>query len=158
MTDNRGLFDKIVDGTIPSFKVWEDSKYLAFLTPYPNAVGFTVVIPKINPGDNFLDVDDETYTGLMLVAKRVAKYLEKAFEVKRVGLVIEGEGVPHLHVKLIPMHGDLSALPDPRSTPTEFFQNYPGYLSTVGGPKMSDDELKVIQQKILDAVASGGAS
>ena len=40
------LFDKIVSGEIPARVVWEDEENLAFLTPYPNTPGFTVLIPK----------------------------------------------------------------------------------------------------------------
>jgi len=42
-----------------SWKVWEDEKFLAFLTPFPNTPGFTVVIPKQNPGDYVFSLDDE---------------------------------------------------------------------------------------------------
>lgn len=146
------IFDKIVSGDIPSWKVWEDDDYLAFLTPFPNMVGLTVVIPKQNPGDNYLTVDDSAYTGLLLAAKKVAQLLQTAFAVERVGLVIEGEGVPHLHVKLIPMHGDLAALKDaPKHQ--EFYESYPGWLSTAAGPQMPDSQLDEIQQKIQEAAA-----
>jgi len=144
------LFDKIVDGTIPSFKVWEDDAHMAFLTLWPNTPGFTVVVPKKNPGGNFIEADDAAYTALLLAAKKVAALLKKAFGLSRVGLVIEGEGVPHLHVKLIPMHG-LSAGTGSHANHAEFYKTYPGYLTTIEGPRMSDEELKDIQQKIIEA-------
>ncbi len=147
------IFDKIVDGSLPSWKVWENDNYLAFLTPFPNTPGFTVVIPKTNPGDNYLDVADDTLAGTLLAAKQVAKLLRKAFDVQRVGLVIEGEGVPYLHVKLIPMHGDLTAGPQGGADHEEFFEDYRGYLTTIGGPRMSDDELTKIQQKVQQAAS-----
>lgn len=144
------LFDKIVDGSIPSYKVWEDDTYLAFLTPWPNTPGFTVVVPKTNPGDNYLDVDDAAYTGLLLAAKKVAQLLRKAFGTYRVGLVIEGEGVPHLHVKLIPMHGSTGS----QQHEPFFTDTYQGYLTTTEGPRMSDEDLQKIQQKIQQAAKS----
>jgi histidine triad (HIT) family protein len=144
------LFDKIVTGDIPAYKVWEDSKFLAFLSPFANTPGFTVVIPKTNPGDNYLDVDDKTYSEMLLAAKKVAAILKKSFGVNRVGLVIEGEGVPHLHVKLIPMHGQDNQA-GAHAAHVEFYEQYPGYLTTIEGPKMSDKELKDIQQKIQKA-------
>ena len=147
------IFDKIVDGSIPSWKVWEDGQYLAFLTPFPNTSGFTVVIPKTNPGDNYLNVDDVAYTGTLLAAKKVAQLLQKAFGVARVGLVIEGEGVPYLHVKLIPMHGDLSNTGG-HTDHEEFFEQYRGYLTTINGPKMSSAQLDQIQAKIRQAAAA----
>jgi diadenosine tetraphosphate (Ap4A) HIT family hydrolase len=63
-----------------------------------------------------------------------------------VGLVIEGEGVPHLHVKLIPMYGS-GAHPNH----SEFYETYPGYLTTINGPRMSDEQLVEIQKKIQEA-------
>lgn len=146
------LFDKIVAGEIPSYKVWEDDNYLAFLTPWPNTPGFTVVVPKKNPGDNYIDVDDAAYTGLLLAARKVATLLRKALDTYRVGLVIEGEGVPHLHAKLIPMHGLGKTTGDHKPEPT-FTEVYKGYLTTTDGPKMDDDQLKAIQQKIQEAAA-----
>jgi diadenosine tetraphosphate (Ap4A) HIT family hydrolase len=146
----RTIFDEIVAGTIPSFSVWEDDAYMAFLTPFPNTPGFTVVIPKKNPGDNYLDVADEVLTGLVLAAKKVARQLQKAFDVQRVGLVLEGEGVPHLHIKLIPMHGDVSTITHVLKH-QEFYPQYTGWLSTVEGPRMNDEQLKEIQQKIQGA-------
>lgn len=147
---DRTIFDEIIDGNVPCWKVWEDSQYLAFLTPFPNTPGFTVVIPKQNPGDNYLGVTDDAFTGLLLAAKKVAALLQKAFGTARVGLVIEGEGFPHLHIKLIPMHGDTSTN---EGTPKhqEFYTAYPGWLSTVEGPRMGDAQLDEIQKKIQEA-------
>lgn len=149
----RTIFDEIIDGKIPSWKIWEDERYLAFLTPFANVRGATVVIPKINPGDNVFNLDDDQITGLMLAARKVAKLLEAALDVKRVGLVFEGEAVPHVHAKLYPMHeldGDRSKFPAQKV----FYPVYPGFLSTIDGPKMSDEELNELQAKIKGAEAA----
>jgi len=150
-TPEPTLFEKIADGRIPSFKVWEDDNYVAFLTPWPSALGFTVVTPRKNPGGNFLTVSDDAYTGLLLAAKKVALLLQKALNVERVGLVIEGEGVPHLHVKLIPMHGKLGERIHQLPKHQEFYEEYPGWLSTAGGPAMPEEQLAQIQAKIKKA-------
>lgn len=148
----KTLFDKIVSGEIPSYKVWEDDSYLAFLTPFANTPGATVVVPKQNPGDYVFDLDDEAILELMRAAKKAAKLLEKGLNVKRVALVFEGEAVPHVHVKLFPMHAvdaDRSLLP--RIQP--FFPTYPGYINTADGPRMDDEQLAEIQQKIQSSSA-----
>ena len=145
------IFDKIVAREIPSYVVYEDDEYMAFLTPFPSTPGLTVVIPKQNPGDYLFDLDDEVIAGLMKTTKKVAKMLEKAFEVKRVGLVFEGTGVPHIHAKLYPLHGQLGGETGVWSKHVEFFPEYIGYISTVEGPKMSDEQLTEIQQKIIEA-------
>jgi histidine triad (HIT) family protein len=125
---------------------------LAFLTPFANTPGLTVVIPKENPGAYVFDMGDEALAGLMAAAKKVAKLLERALGVKKVGLVFEGEGVAHVHAKLYPMHGELT--PERLSALAhhqEFYPEYPGYISTVEGPRMSDEELNDIQKKIQQA-------
>jgi len=145
------LFDKIIDGTIPSFKVWEDDAYLAFLTPFPNTPGVTVVIPKNNPGDYLFNMEDDAIAGLMAAVKKVSKLLEKAFGVQRVAIAFEGTGVPHVHAKLYPMHGELGGQTGVWSKHQEFYPEYAGYFTTVEGPRMSDEQLAEIQQQIKEA-------
>lgn len=149
--DTRTLFDKIVAREIPAYIVWEDDAYMAFLTPFPSTPGLTLVIPKQNPGDYLFNLDDETINGLMKATKQVAKLLEKALGVPRVALVFEGTGVAYVHAKLYPLHGELASQTNVWSKHVEFFPQYIGYLSTVEGPKMSDDELADIQRKIQEA-------
>jgi len=147
---DKTLFDKIVEGEIPAHKVWEDDRYLAFLTPFASTPGATVVIPKQNPGDYVFTVDDDIVAGLMVACRKVARLLEKAFGLERVALVFEGQEVPHLHAKLYPMHegrGDRSKFPKHQI----FFPVYPGYLMTSNGPKMDETELAAISQKIREA-------
>ena len=145
------IFDKLISGEWPIFKVYEDETYLAFLTPYPSTPGLTVVIPKINLADYVFDLGDEDYHGLLDISKKIARKIEIGLGVNRVALVIEGTGVPHVHVKLFPLHGDLGGQTDVWSKHVEFHPEYIGYLTTVEGPKMSDEELEAIRQKIAEA-------
>ena len=75
---NHTIFDDIVSGKMKSWKIWEDEKFLAFLTPFPNTPGFTVVIPKHNPGDYVFSLDDNLYSEMMLAVKKVAGILKVA--------------------------------------------------------------------------------
>lgn len=131
-----------------AWPVWEDEKFLAFLTPFPNTPGFTVVIPKQNPGDYVFSLDEQLYIDFMLATKKVAGILELAFETPRVALVFEGTGVAHVHAKLIPLHGKLAGETDIWSKDTEFHEEYRGWLTTAEGPLMSDEQLDEIQAKI----------
>lgn len=142
------LFDKIIAREIPAFIIWEDDNYTAFLTPFANTRGVTVVVPKKNPGDYIFALDDEQVNGLMKAAKHVAQLLQKALDVQRVALVFEGEAVPHVHAKLYPMHN----MEEDRESPEKaFFNSYPGYITTQEGPKMGDADLQAIQEKIKAA-------
>lgn len=145
------LFDKIVRDEIPSYKVWEDDTFLAFLTPFPNTPGLTVVIPKVNPGDYVFDIDSDLYVDFLKATKVVANLLEKALEVKRVALVFEGTGVAHVHAKLYPLYGELASQTDVWSTDKEFVEEYRGWITTLEGPQMDDARLTEIQHKILSA-------
>ena len=150
MTD-KTLFEKIVDNEIPNWKIWEDEQFLAFLSPFPSTPGLTVVTFKKNPGAYVFELTDEQAAGLCAAAKKVARLLEKAFDVPRVGLVFEGEGVPHVHAKLYPLHGIQSGKAAASVHFYKFYPEYPGFIDTGNGPKMSDEELTAIQQKIRKA-------
>ncbi len=123
------IFSKIIRGEIPCYKIAEDENYLAFLDIYPLAKGHTLVIPK-KENDYIFELDDQTYTGLHLFAKKVAKAIDKAIKCKRVAVAVLGLEVPHTHIHLIPMN-DLSA--------TDF---------TKPKLKLSEEEFKEIAAKI----------
>lgn len=103
------IFSKIIAGEIPCYKIAEDECYFAFLDINPMSKGHTLVIPK-KEEDYIFDLDDETYTGLALFAKKVATGIEKAVPCKRVGMMVIGLEVPHAHIHLIPIQkeGDMS--------------------------------------------------
>lgn len=146
------IFDKIVNGEMKSWTIWQNDNYIAFLTPFPNTPGVTVVIPKENVGDYLFSLEDAEYDGLLQASRTVAKKLEKAFDTPRVAMIVEGTGVAHVHVKLIPLHGDLAGKTDVWSKHTEFNKEYRGYLSSAEGPKMDDEQLDRIQRKIIEAI------
>jgi len=146
------IFDKIVSGEMKSWTVWEDDNYMAFLTPFPNTPGHTVVIKKENPGDYVFSVDDESFSGIMYASRKVAKLLETAFDTSRVGMIFDGTGVPHLHAQLVPFHANLSMNKDEAERYRVKNNNLAHHLMAVDGPKMDDEELDKIQKKIKDAV------
>jgi histidine triad (HIT) family protein len=103
------IFTKIVNGEIPAWKVAEDENYFAFLDIFPVAKGHTLVIPK-KEVDYLFDLDDETYIGLQLFAKKVALGIQKAIPCKKVGVMVLGLEVPHAHIHLVPMQSEADLL------------------------------------------------
>ena len=103
------LFTKIVNGEIPALKVAEDEHFLAFLDIFPVAKGHSLVIPK-KEVDYLFDLDDETYVGLQLFAKKVALGLQKAIPCQKVGVMVLGLEVPHAHIHLVPMQSEADLL------------------------------------------------
>ncbi len=116
------IFTKIVNGEIPAYKVAEDENYFAFLDIFPVTKGHTLVIPK-KEVDSLFDLDDETYTGLQIFAKKVAKGIKKAIPCEKVGVLVLGLEVPHAHIHLAPLQNeaDLLNFSDKKKfTPEEF--------------------------------------
>ncbi len=98
------IFSKIINGDIPSYKVAEDENYYAFLDINPLAKGHTLVVPK-KEVDYIFDLDKETYNGLFDFTRKVSKAIEQCISCKRLGMVVYGLDVPHVHVHLIPLQG-----------------------------------------------------
>ena len=98
------VFTKIIRGEIPSYKVAEDENYIAILDAFPVVKGHTLVIPK-KEVDKIYELDEQTYTGLMLFARRVARAIERAIPCIRVGVSVVGLDVHHVHVHLLPLNG-----------------------------------------------------
>jgi histidine triad (HIT) family protein len=94
------VFTKIIKGEIPSLKVFEDTKTLAFVPLHPIAKGHVLVVPKLQI-DQFFDLPGEDYLALMETVKKVAKRMKDALGTTRIGLQIMGLDVPHVHVHVI---------------------------------------------------------
>ena len=94
------LFTKIIKGEIPCHKIYEDDTTFAFLDIMPDEEGHTLVIPK-KQVDKIYDLDDETYTHLWLVAKKIAKHYEQTLR-RRVIFHVIGVDVPHAHIHVVP--------------------------------------------------------
>lgn len=127
------IFCDIVNGKLPSYTFWEDSDHIAFLTPYPNTLGATVVIPRKHFSSYAFELPDTVLSALTLAAKQVGKILDLVLpDVGRTGMVFEGFGVNHVHAKLFPMHGtaDMQEWKPITSNVATFFDEYLGYLST----------------------------
>lgn len=143
------IFCRIIARTEQAWIVYEDEHHLACLTPFPNTPGFTVLMSKEHLSSDVMALDDARYTSFQLAAKRLSDKIRKNLGVKRCGLVIEGMGVDHAHVKLIPMHGIPEGPWKPiLSHKPEFHENYQGYIATHDGPRMSDEELEATRKKI----------
>ena len=143
------IFCKIVNKKLPSHIIYENKEYMSFLTPFPNTPGFSVVIPKAHHGSYGFSVEENVFLELMQVARKVGLLIDEKLGTKRTGLIMEGFGINHLHVKLFPMHGipdgEWQAINSPDKT---FYPKYTGMIASNDGPQMSEAELAKIAAKI----------
>lgn len=147
------VFCSIVTGHVPSHTVWESETHLAFLSIFPNTLGFTVVIPKQHYTSYAFDQDDAVLSQLILATKQVARLLDSHFsDVGRCGMFFEGFGVDHLHSKLFPMHGtaDMSQWQPIESRVDTYYEQYPGYLSSHDATRADDAQLAELAKQIRD--------
>jgi histidine triad (HIT) family protein len=152
MHNDECFFCRIFNGAEKSWIVYEDDRHVAFLTPFPNTPGFTVLATREHLSSYIPSLQETRFLELMSTARSLALTLDRKLGTKRTGIVMEGMGIDHAHVKLIPMHG----IPDGEWKPIlshrdEFNNQYQGYLTTHDEPRMSDAELDRIQALIQRA-------
>ena len=97
------IFTKIINGEIPSYKIAEDERFLAFLDINPLAKGHTLVVPKVET-DYLFDLDEDLLGDMMKFSKKVALAIDKTMDCKRVGVAVLGLEVPHAHIHLCPIN------------------------------------------------------
>lgn len=157
--DNKCVFCEIVKGNIPCSSFWEDENHLAFLSIDPNTEGVTVVISKEHHESNPLTTPDNILSNLILASKKTAQILENYFDdAGRVGFIIEGTGINHLHVKLYPMHGTedwkngnwKQFLSVHKENP--WYTKYDGFISSAGGAMIDANKLKELAKKIKNSI------
>jgi len=152
--EGQCLFCEIAKGNIQTPGIfWEDSNFMAFLSIFPNTKGFSVVIPKKHFDSDVLAMQDKTLTEFVLAAKKVSNILLKTFkDVGRVGLIMEGTGIDHAHIKLVPMHGTEhmkeGIWKQYASGRSDYIEKYSGYLISSDGPQANTEELKQIAEEL----------
>ena len=104
---NECIFCKIINGDIPSKKVYEDDNVFAFLDINPKVNGHTLVIPKKHVSD-FIELDNDELNKLFNVAKKLTPDLMKATNAKAFTMGCnygDSQLVKHFHIHLLPDYG-----------------------------------------------------
>ena len=140
---------------------WESDEFMAWLAIDPNTEGFTCVIPKQHFGSDVLKMPNDILQRFIIASKEVALILENHFEdVGRVGLIMEGTGIDHAHIKLVPMHGTENlkkGIWQQIPSGKEFwFDRYEGWISSGGGPMANPEKLKKLAVDIINKQKFGG--
>jgi len=96
------LFTRIINGELPGRFVWRDERCVAFLALRPLRPGHTLVVP-IREVDHWLDAEPELLEHVIGVCQSIGQALQHGFKPVKVGLMIAGLEVPHLHVHVVPI-------------------------------------------------------
>ncbi|MDQ0214759.1 histidine triad (HIT) family protein [Oikeobacillus pervagus] len=103
------IFCKIINGEIPSAKVYEDEHVLAFLDISQVTKGHTLVIPKAHK-ENVFELDSETASYIFAAVPKVANAIKSEFQPVGMNLLNNngkeaGQEVFHYHIHLLPRYG-----------------------------------------------------
>jgi histidine triad (HIT) family protein len=128
------LFSKIIAGEIPSYKIAEDEHFFAFLDIFPLREGHVLIVPKTET-DKFFDLSADYLSEMLVFAQPIARAIESTFPCNRCGMSVIGLEVPHAHLHLVP----IDSADDLNFTRPKL--------------KMSPDEFKAVQSKILAALS-----
>ncbi|CAM3665672.1 HIT family protein [Erysipelothrix urinaevulpis] len=102
------IFSKIIDGSIPSKKIYEDDQFLAFLDISQASKGHTLIIPK-DPTISVLTAKPDVVADINVLAQRLAKHYVEHLNAQGVNIItnanpIAGQTVDHYHVHVIPRY------------------------------------------------------
>ncbi|MFJ7827699.1 HIT family protein [Psychrobacillus sp. NPDC096623] len=102
------IFCKIIDGSIPSAKIYEDEYVYAFMDIMPLTKGHTLIIPK-NHKENVYDLSEEEASNLFKVVPKIASALKESFGPVGMNLLNNngapaGQSVFHFHLHFIPRY------------------------------------------------------
>lgn len=126
------IFTRIIRGEAPAYRIWESDSFLAFLDINPVNPGHTLLVPKFEV-EYLFDLPDALYGELWQRVRELAGPIQRAMQCRKIGLAVEGFGVAHVHVHLIPVNGL-------------------GELNPERAAAASSSELEAVQKRIVDAI------
>jgi histidine triad (HIT) family protein len=98
------IFSRIIDGELPADFVWRDDLSVAFLSNRPLRPGHTLVVPRAAT-DHWLDLEASLLAHLASTAQTIGKAQMAVFKPAKIGLMLVGLEVPHVHLHVVPIRG-----------------------------------------------------
>jgi histidine triad (HIT) family protein len=98
------VFSRIIAGELPAYFVWKDDKCVAFLSNRPLRPGHTLVVPRLEV-DHWIDLDVDLLSHLVVTSQAIGKAQMAGFKPARIGMMLAGLEVPHVHFHVVPIRG-----------------------------------------------------
>lgn len=104
------IFCEIINGNIPSYKIYEDEVCMAFLDISQATIGHTLIVPKTH-FENIFELDEKVMEHLGKIVVKLSKHLKKTLGLSALNVlnnngVNAGQTVNHFHIHLIPRYND----------------------------------------------------
>src|SRR5215210_911941 len=97
------VFTQIIEGELPARFVYKDERCVAFMSINPIRMGHVLVVPRVEV-EHWLDLDPDLMTHLMQVSRSIGNAIQRAYDPSKVGLMLAGLEVPHVHIHLLPIN------------------------------------------------------
>ena len=97
------IFSRIISGEFPGRFVWRDDQVVAFLSIEPMRPGHVLVVPRAEI-DHWIDLEPGLASHLFAVAQQVGRAQQLEWNPRRVGVMIVGDEVPHVHIHVVPIN------------------------------------------------------
>ncbi len=109
---NKSIFTRIINGEIPSYKIYEDDLFIAILDINPKQLGHTLLIPK-NQKINILHEDHVVLSNINLIGQKLSKHLMHKLNAEGIRWQFNsgaeaGQEIFHTHMHLVPHYADKS--------------------------------------------------
>ena len=98
------IFTKIINGELPGRFVWKDEQAVAFMSIAPLKPGHVLIVPRAEV-DHWIDLPSDLMQHLTMVSHCVGKAIQTGFNPERVGTMVLGLEVPHVHIHVVPIWG-----------------------------------------------------
>lgn len=98
------VFSRIIAGELPAYFVWKDDQCVAFLSNRPLRPGHTLVVPRLEV-DHWIELDMDLLSHLVVTAQAIGKAQMEGFKPARIGMMLAGLEVPHVHFHVVPIRG-----------------------------------------------------
>ncbi|MDD5270937.1 MAG: HIT family protein [Candidatus Omnitrophica bacterium] len=131
----KDIFGQIIRNEAPAYKVWDENNIIAILDRNPINEGHLLVIPYEDVDDIML-LSESRYHDLWRTVRVLSQILKKAFNAPRIGIAVEGFGVPHVHIHLVPVFSGNELNPERAKS-------------------MPENRLEAVRKRILDAIRNG---
>ncbi|KAJ9112192.1 hypothetical protein QFC20_002373 [Naganishia adeliensis] len=136
--DRSNLFARLIEEDVPCWKYHDTAEHVAFLTPFPNTTGYSCIIPKRHFSSDILGMPEEPYLELLGTGWDVAQLFKKAFQIERVGFMMEGYEINHAHLKVVPIFEERRV---ECSYDMVWFDRYSGFLTSEKGKQLDQVEV-----------------
>jgi histidine triad (HIT) family protein len=123
------VFSRIIAGELPARFVWSDDRVVAFLSVNPLGPGHTLVVPR-QELDQWIDADADLLARVTSVAQAVGAAVRAVWAPPRVGLLVAGFEVPHMHVHVFPA-ADMRAFDFANAAATVDAEEQEGYADAL---------------------------